>query len=534
MPADVASAPTDVACGSAEVASASADVARAATDAASASTSTGDAASPDAAFGGAVRRGTVWSLVGYGGSQAMRFGGNLLLTRLLHPEAFGTMALVNALLQGLQLFSDVGIGPSIIQNRRGDDPSFLNVAWTMQLMRGTLLWVVACVAAMPFAAFYGDAQLAWVLPVAGTTALIGGFCSTRIFSMYREVEIRRIAMLELGSQAAGLGAMLAFALVQRSIWALVAGAIAGAFAKTVLSHTLLPGIANRWRFDVDAFRVMLRFGRWIFLSTLLTFLVGQSDRLVFGKLVPLAMLGVYSIAAMIAILPMTALARVASGVFFPVYSREHAAGRDLAPVFRRVRLPLCLLAGWMIGGLVGGGPAAVRLLYDQRYVEAGWILQLLALASWFGFLDSTNGAALLARGESQWTAASSGAKLVGMCALIPIGFHVAGFPGAVAGLAAADVLRYGVSAWAVARAGLRGWPQDLLLTAWLLGSALVARLASGVAERAGASRFVTALVVLVVVSVAWAPAGAPAIARAWRAWKERRAARDRDAARAAA
>src|SRR5687767_10200117 len=81
-------------------------------------------APPDAAGLGAgelrttVRRGSAWSLAAYGGSQLLRFAGNLILTRLLVPEAFGLMALINALLQGLQLFSDIGIGPSIIQSAR--------------------------------------------------------------------------------------------------------------------------------------------------------------------------------------------------------------------------------------------------------------------------------------------------------------------------------------------------------------------------------------------------------------------------------
>src|SRR5690349_2480294 len=140
-------------------------------------------------LGATVRRGSAWSLAGYGGSQVLRFGGNLVLTRMLVPEAFGAMALVNALLVGLQLFSDVGIGPSIIQSPRGNDPAFLNTAWTLQAFRGLCLWLVACAIAQPVASFYGEPQLAWILPVAGSSALLGGLQSTRIFSMYRQVDL---------------------------------------------------------------------------------------------------------------------------------------------------------------------------------------------------------------------------------------------------------------------------------------------------------------------------------------------------------
>jgi O-antigen/teichoic acid export membrane protein len=455
-----------------------------------------------------VRRGTAWSIGAYACSQLLRFAGNLLLTRLLLPEAFGSMALVNALLQGLQLFSDIGIGPSIIQSPRGDDPNFLNSAWTLQTIRGLLLWLAACAAALPFAAIYGDPLLAWILPVSGLTALIAGFNSTRLFSMYRSVDLARVSAVEFGSQAAGILVMFAWALFDRSIWSLVAGGLAGSSARLVLSHTILPGIQNRFRWDRTALGPMLHFGRWIFISTLLTFLVGQSDRLIFGRLVPIAMLGIYSVGWMIATLPVTALSRIGSTVFFPVYSRVVNSGKDLASVFHRVRRPWLLLGGWMIAGLGGGGDAAVHLLYDERYAQAGWIVQVLALGSWFALLESTNGAALLARGQAKWTAASSLGKLAGMLALIPLGYAVAGFQGAVIGLAAADIFKYAVSAFATSRVGLRSWPEDLRLSGWVVASAYFGWVLVGYAQRAGASRLTAVAVAFVAVTSAWLPLGA--------------------------
>jgi O-antigen/teichoic acid export membrane protein len=452
-----------------------------------------------------AKRGALWSLVAFGGSQLLRFVGNLILTRLLFEEAFGVMALVTALLQGLQLFSDVGIGPSIIQSARGDDRDFLNTAWTVQAIRGFILWIASCLVAAPFAAFYGEPVLAWIVPVSGLTALIAGFNSTRLFSMYRHVQLSRVALVEVGSQAVGLVVMVTWALVDRSIWSLVAGGLAGAFTRLVMSHTVVPGISNRLRWDRNALGQMMSFGRWIFFSTILTFLVGQSDRLIFGKMIPIATLGVYGVASMIATMPTLAIGRVAHSVFFPIYSRVHNAGERLGGVFARARRPLLLVAGWMISGLIGGGQAAVNLLYDRRYADAGWIVQLLALGSWFAVLESTNGAALLARGEANWTAASNGGKFVGMLLLIPLGYSIAGFQGAVVGLVASEVLKYAVSAWAAVRADLEGWPQDLRLTGWVFATASLGYVTAEIAARDGASRVVVACLVFLVVTLAWAP-----------------------------
>ena len=95
-----------------------------------------------------------WTLVGYGYGQFLRFAGNLILTRLLFPEAFGAMALVQSVLTGLTLLSDLGISQAIVQNARGHTAAFLNTAWTVQVIRGVLIWVATCALALPVATFY--------------------------------------------------------------------------------------------------------------------------------------------------------------------------------------------------------------------------------------------------------------------------------------------------------------------------------------------------------------------------------------------
>jgi hypothetical protein len=86
---------------------------------------------------------TFWTIVQYGCGQGLRLVNSFILTRLLFPEAFGQMTLVTTLIVGITMLSDLGLGPSVIQSRRGDEPAFLNTAWTLQVMRGTGLWLFA-------------------------------------------------------------------------------------------------------------------------------------------------------------------------------------------------------------------------------------------------------------------------------------------------------------------------------------------------------------------------------------------------------
>jgi O-antigen/teichoic acid export membrane protein len=431
-----------------------------------------DAPPSGSGIGRPAIRGSIWTMGGYAAAQALRLVSNLILTRLLFPTVFGQMSLVFIFIQGLQMFSDVGIGPAIVQSVRGEDARFLRTAWTVQAARGVVLWICSWLIAWPAASFYEQPILAWLIPAAGFSAVLGGLESTSMHTLRRRLELGRITLVELGSQATGTIATVLLAALYRwavgpgdprAAWAIVGGSLIGALARTLLSHSALPGIPHRFHLDREALGVLFGFGRWIFVSTLLTFFAGQSDRLVFGKMIPMDLFGVYGIAALLATLPTQAVEKLGVAVVFPAYSRLAARG-DLKDLFARVRLPLLLGAAAMVTGLVACGPFLVRILYDARYEQAGWILQFLAVMAWFQILEATIGAALLAEGATRWVAASSAAKLVGMVTLLPLGFHLGGFPGALAGLVLSEVLKYLAATVGLARRGLRGIALDGLLT----------------------------------------------------------------------
>jgi O-antigen/teichoic acid export membrane protein len=460
-------------------------------------------------------KGSLWTLVGYGMSQVIRLAGNLILWRLLYAEAFGLMALVNVLIQGLAMFSDIGIGPSIVQHQRGNDPTYLNTAWTIQVLRGFALCLAAVALTAPMAAFYKDKQLLALVPVAALGTIIAGFNSARLFSQTRKIALGRLTFIDLASQVVTLVAMIGWAWAFRSVWAIVVGGMVGSLVRLVLSHTFLPGVPDRFRWDRESLRTLLHFGRWIFFSTLLTFLVMQSDRLIFGKLIPMALLGVYSIATTWATLPLSILERIFNAVLFPLLSRLHEEGSDFSASFLKARRPWMLLGGWATAGLIAGGPTLIHLLYDNRATSAGWIVQLLAAGIWFLVLENANGTALLALGQPKWVAAGNAAKLIGMVVLIPIGFIHFGFPGAVLAFAGSEILRYATSVVGARRFRVACFGQDMALTALVAGTSTLGLLAAHGLKRwlgpiafhpAKLGNFLQGLGIAVCVSFAWAVA----------------------------
>ena len=389
-------------------------------------------------------KGATWALIGYGATQALRFGSNLVLTRLLVPDMFGLMALVNIVLLGLQLFSDVGIGPSIVQNKRGEDPDFLNTAWTMQVSRGAAIWVIGSLAAWPISLFYEQPALAMILPVSSLTALISGFNSTSLFTADRRMDLGRLTIIELIGQIISIIAMISFAAVKPSVWALVIGGLVGAVTKMAMSHLWNSDIRNRFRWDKSAAQSLVKFGRWIYISTTLGFVLKYGDQLILGKFLSIADLGIYAIAAMLVKFIEQILNRMAQKVLFPLYSKlNHLSPVELRPKVKKVRFALmgALLPPLWI--LVIFGPELVRFLFEEEYWTAGWMVQVLA-AGLIVFVSSVIGPFYLAYGNSFVFMQLQAVRSVLLLVAMAVGGKLAGTSGVICGVAATRLLFYPV------------------------------------------------------------------------------------------
>jgi O-antigen/teichoic acid export membrane protein len=471
-----------------------------------------ESGTPKGSMSKVLARGSAWALAGYATSQVMRLGSNLLLWRFLAPDAFGLMAIVSAVMQGLAMFSDVGIGPSIIQHELGDDPKYLNTAWTIQVLRGTALFLIALVVAVPVAHFYGTPQLGPLIIVVALGLFVSGFNSTRLFTAMRQIALHRLTLIDLASQLVALIVTVAIASRTHSIWAIVWGGLGSNLFKLAASHLLLPGLRNRITWDRTKASVLMKFGRWVFLSTLLTFFAMQADRLIFGKLVSIADLGVYNIANVWASIPLAIVGRVFDAALFPALCRFNKDSNEFAKVFRNVREPWLMLAGWLCACLIAGGPALIRFCYDQRAANAEWIVQILAASMWLFALENANGVALMARGQPRFVAAGNFAKLLAMTVLIPVGMKVHGFFGGVVGYAASEVFRYGVSVVSLLFVRVNVVRQDLALTglvgltaavAWMLARLLRTQLLSTTFLGVRASAFIEAIAVGIFAGVGW-------------------------------
>jgi len=383
-----------------------------------------------------------WSMSGHGAAQLIRLGSNLIMTRLLVPEMFGVMAIVTVVMVGLHLVSDFGATQNIIQSKRGDDPVFLNAVWTTKVIRGFIIWFIALALSgglyllnqsgwFTGDTVYGNPLLPPVLAVVSFSAVIVGFNSTKLAVAVRLLQQKRMMFLEVGSQIVGILVMVAWAFIDRSIWALVAGWLVGGFTKSLLSHLLLPGVSNRLELNPTACREVIDFGKWMLLSSSIGFFCQSGDRLILGGMIDAETLGYYSIAYLLINAPRTAFSRLSGMVVFPALCEGYRDNKgEIKRTYYRFRFWIDAAVLFITGFLLTAANIVVSLLYDERYHDVGPMLQLLSLllvAQRYALADQI----YLAMGKPKLMTLLILIRTLALYGFAPVGFHYYGLYGAL-------------------------------------------------------------------------------------------------------
>jgi O-antigen/teichoic acid export membrane protein len=389
-----------------------------------------------------------WTMTGFGAMQALRFAGNLILTRLLFPEAFGLMAIVQSIMMGIGLLTDVGISTAIIQHVNGGDRRFRDSAWSVQIIRGLGLSVIVALAAYPLSLAYKQPILFGVLALAGFASFISGFNSTNLYLADRNLEAKKVTKLEIIVSIVSLLVTIGLAWAGIGVWSLILGNLASAFVKLIGSHLYITGERNRFLIDRECFLQMFDIAKWTFFSSMLLFVNNEGARLLIGWLMGIKELGYYAIAISLNLIVWQAAQTISSKTLFPAFAEIYRSNPSrLRSTFQKSRLLLLVPCWFACVVMTLWGAEIVRLLYDTRYAECGRMLQILAAANMFALLWMTYSGVLMSAGMLKKQTEFQLFQMILQIATILICYSIFGQSGVIYGVAASAVLTYFPSWW---------------------------------------------------------------------------------------
>lgn len=277
------------------------------------------AARSEGMFGQSLRGGgflTIGSFV----ENLGRFARNIILARLIAPEAFGIMATVIASVAVIEAITQVGLRQSTIQNKNGGEEGFLNAVWWISSLRGLALYLIAFFASPFISSYFGAPDSAYILRTGFLVILFNGLISPRIHLLEKELRFKNWIILMQGAGILGVVIAIVSAFYLENVWSLLLGYIGEAIIRLILSFVFC-SIKPKFRISKLYIKDILQFSKKLFGLPFLMMIYAQLDIYVIGRVLTLKELGMYVLVRSLSDMPSTFFAKIVEPIVLPVFSK---------------------------------------------------------------------------------------------------------------------------------------------------------------------------------------------------------------------
>jgi lipopolysaccharide exporter len=223
-----------------------------------------------------VLRGGAWIGAGSVTEQAVRFGRNMVLTRLIAPADFGTMAILLSTTALMRVVTDVGVREDTIQHPHGTEDRYIRSAFWLNFGRALGLAAGLFLLSPLFASFYGNPELTKLLRVGALTFAIEGAMSPGIIRAMKKLSFSRWAAINHGGAICGVLITVLLSYFIRDVWALVLGLMAEVSMRTLFSYLFYPYLPY-FKWDKEAFTDLLTFSRGLLGLSFLNLFFSRTD-----------------------------------------------------------------------------------------------------------------------------------------------------------------------------------------------------------------------------------------------------------------
>ncbi len=363
-------------------------------------------------------QGVAWVAGARLGSQVVQFLASLVLARLIDPSAYGLVAIVWTFTGFAFLFSDLGLGSSLVQSPRITEGE-TSTAFYINAVAGLVLTGIVVLLRVPLANLFGQPRLAGLLALASVGFTIA-ISTVPTALLERQMKFGLVAAIDIGSSTLGFLISIACAVAGLGAYSLVIGPLAATGMTSIASL-----VAARWlpraRFSRASARRLFSFGGHLTGFNLINYWSRNADNLLLGRFAGPTELGFYNRAYMLMLMPINQVNGVLGRVLLPVFSSL----QDDRERLRRGVLRVCRTSGVLVFpilfGLAGCAHNFVLVAFGPRWSGVVTLLTILAISGAPQVVAATSGLVCQAVGQTKLLSTWGNLSSISVVAAILIG-----------------------------------------------------------------------------------------------------------------
>lgn len=322
-----------------------------------------------------------------------------ILARLLTPDDFGVVAVASVIIAFFNLFTDMGVGSSIVQNKSLTEEELSDI-FSFTLWIGIGISLLFFAASWFIADYYGSEILRTLCQLLSVNLFFASATIVPGALFYKNKEFKFIAIRSFIIQiAGGAGAVIA-ALSGAGLYALIINPILSSILIFIISYGRYP---QRLRFTLglSVLRKIFSYSAYQFLFNTINYFSRNLDKLLIGKYMNMSDLGYYEKSYRLMMLPLQNITQVITPVMHPIFSDYQNDKERLASSYERIVRFLAFIGLPLSVLLFFTAEEVTLIIFGDQWLPSIPVFQILALSVGVQIILSSSGSIYQAAGDTR-------------------------------------------------------------------------------------------------------------------------------------
>jgi lipopolysaccharide exporter len=341
----------------------------------------------------------IWSLALQFSEQMCVFGRVFVVAIFLLPRDFGLYNMAILTFTALDALSRIGFEQALIQKKENITP-YLEVAWTVCVIRSLLLGLLLFIAAPWVSAFFNEPEALLFVRALSLSYVFQGLANIGVVTFHKNLEFHKEFAYRFSGAFVDLVVTVATAYWFRSAWALIFGYLAADLMRLLVSYWIHP-FRPRFRLNWIKVKEMFSYGFWVLLFGIAIFVGENGAGVVIGKIIGATALGYFQLANRITGLAVRQLGFTIHRVAFPAYASLQGSTSGMREAYLRIAGLSVILMMPASTGIFCMGHDFVRIFLGDKWMPMVPVLLLLAASSLIGSILWTGRAAFMGGGRPE-------------------------------------------------------------------------------------------------------------------------------------
>lgn len=308
---------------------------------------------------------------------------NMVLARIISPEAFGVVATVTMIMSFADMFTDAGFQKYLVQHEFKDENEKFNnanVAFWTNFGISILLWIIIIVFREEIASMVGNPGLGSVIAIACVQLLLTSFSSIQMALYRRDFDFKTLFLVRMVSVFIPFSVTVPLALLGFSYWSLIIGSIV-----IQISNALILTVKSKWKpkifYRINILKEMLSFSIWSLVEAISIWFTTWVDVFIIGNALNQYYLGIYKTSTAMVNTLMALITASIVPVLFSALSRLQNDNEKFNKMYFNTQKLAAVFVLPLGIGVYLYSDLATQILLGGKWTEASGVIGVWALTS---------------------------------------------------------------------------------------------------------------------------------------------------------